>query len=211
MELSSTKANIIDAALTLFSEYGYEAVSVAQIAAAIGIKAPSLYKHFQSKRDIFEAIRKEMDERYLQKTSAMQMDGTDPSLDFTIFRHVSEGMLVDMGKSLFLYFLNDDYVKRFRKMMTIEQFSNHDLSQLYTTQYVDDPLTYQGMMLGMLAQNGLLKQEDARIMALHFYAPLYLLLTLCDRQPQREEEALQLLEQHIKQFNRLYLRKEESL
>ena len=42
------------------------------------------------------------------------------------------------------------------------------------------------------------------IMALHFYAPMYLLLTVCDREPQREAEALQMLEKHIIQFNRMY-------
>jgi hypothetical protein len=88
-------------------------------------------------------------------------------------------------------------------MPTIEQFRDSDLSQLYTKQYADDPLSYQSAMLTMLCLEGVLRQEDADIMALQFYAPLYMLLTLCDRQPEREAEALQLLERHIRQFNRI--------
>jgi len=42
------------------------------------------------------------------------------------------------------------------------------------------------------------------IMTLHFYAPIYYLLTICDRDPSREPKALQTLDDHIKQFNRLY-------
>ena len=51
-----TKQRILDEALWLFSQSGYDAVSVERIASAVGIKAPSLYKHFKSKQEIFDAI-----------------------------------------------------------------------------------------------------------------------------------------------------------
>ncbi len=46
--------------------------------------------------------------------------------------------------------------------------------------------------------------DNASIMTIHFYAPIYMLLTLCDREPERENEALRLLEEHIRQFDKLY-------
>lgn len=48
-----TKQRILDEALRLFSQSGYDAVSVERIASAVGIKVPSLYKHFKSKQEIF--------------------------------------------------------------------------------------------------------------------------------------------------------------
>ena len=51
-----TKHKILLEALRLFSKRGYDAVSVEQIASAVGIKAPSLYKHYKSKQEIFDAI-----------------------------------------------------------------------------------------------------------------------------------------------------------
>ncbi|WP_022761289.1 hypothetical protein [Butyrivibrio sp. AD3002] len=42
-----------------------------------------------------------------------------------------------------------------------------------------------------------------------FYAPIYMLLTICDREPEREEEALKTMEAHIRQFNKLYARDEK--
>ena len=48
----STKEKILDAALTLFAENGYDGTSVEQIAHVVGIKAPSLYKHYKGKEDI---------------------------------------------------------------------------------------------------------------------------------------------------------------
>ena len=50
----SAGERIVYEALVLFSKKGYSDVYVAEIASAVGIKAPSLYKHFKSKRDIFD-------------------------------------------------------------------------------------------------------------------------------------------------------------
>ena len=200
----NTKSRILDASLTLFSEKGYHSVSVAEIADAVGIKAPSLYKHYKSKRDIFDAILLEMQSRYGIQASSLNMNGSNATVDAGIFSSVSEDSLIQMGIGLFSYFLHDDYVCRFRKMLTIEQFHDAELAALYTKQYTDDPLSYQGQILSMLGASGLFRDANPDIMALHFYAPLYLLLTLCDREPEREPEALRLLEQHIKQFNQIY-------
>ena len=46
MKQGDTKQKILDKALALFSSRGYDAVSVGEIAQAVGIKAPSLYNHF---------------------------------------------------------------------------------------------------------------------------------------------------------------------
>lgn len=204
----TTKERILDEALTLFAVKGYSAVYVGDIAEAVGIKAPSLYKHYKSKQDIFNAILEEMKRRYDLQAAALQMNGSDAGSDAGIFAAVSEETLIQMGKGLFLYFLHDDYVCRFRKMLTIEQFHDPELSALYTKQYADDPLSYQSAIFGAIIAGGGLKQEDPYIMALHFYAPIYLLLTECDRHPQREAEALKRLEQHIIQFNKLYSRED---
>lgn len=208
MEETTTKQRILKEALTLFAKKGYEAVSVAQIADAVGIKAPSLYKHYKSKQDIFDAILAEMAERYEKQAASMQMNGVEANQDIALFLKVSEKQLIDMAKQLFLYFLHDDYMSKFRRMLAIEQFHSKELSSLYIKQYVDAPLSYQGMALGLLIQAGVLAPEDPKLMALHFYAPMYLLLTLCDCHPEREPEAVMLVEQHIRQFIHLYHNKE---
>ena len=70
--------------------------------------------------------------------------------------------------------------------------------------YVDDPLSYQTSIFTLISISGVFKNVKPNIMALHFYAPIYMLLTVCDRQPEREKEALQLIEEHIRQFNFIY-------
>ena len=204
----NTKQRILDEALTLFSEKGYANVFVGDIAERVGIKAPSLYKHYKSKQAIFDAIIEEMNNRFEQQAKMMNINGTDAAADSAIYSNMSEENLLKLGREFFLYYLHDDYNKRFRKMLTIEQFNNKELADIYSKLYVDDPMTYQSMLLGFVAATGLLQTDNVEIMTLHFYAPIYYLLTICDRDPSREPEALRLLDDHIRQFDKLYGRKD---
>ena len=203
-----TKQRILDEALTLFSEKGYANVFVGDIADRVGIKAPSLYKHYKSKRAIFDAIIDEMNRRFEEQAKSLQITGTDASADAGVYQEISEDRLLKTGRDLFLYFLHDDYNQKFRKMLTLEQFHDEDLAKIYSRIYVDDPLSYQGMLFGFMVTSGVLKTDNVQIMTLHFYAPIYYLLTICDREPDREPEALKLLDDHIRQFDKLYGRKD---
>ena len=201
-----TKSRILDEALTLFSEKGYANVYVGEIAERVGIKAPSLYKHFRNKQAIFDAIIGEMDHRFLEEAKELRIRGNDAAADAGIYRNLSEEQMIRLGIDLFQYQLHDDYAKRFRKMLTIEQFHDPSLGAAYTKQYIDGPLSYEGMLLGLMAEQGVLYTENTEIMTLHFYAPFYMLLTLCDREPDRETEAVRMLKDHMVQFNKLYRR-----
>ena len=56
-----TKERILLSALRLFARDGYEAVSVSSIAAELSITKGALYRHYQSKRDIFDHILARME------------------------------------------------------------------------------------------------------------------------------------------------------
>jgi len=200
----NTKEKILDEALTLFSEKGYANVFVGDIADRVGIKAPSLYKHYKNKQAIFDAIIDEMNRRFEEQAKAMQINGNDAAKDAGIYETLSEDQLLKLGREFFLYYLHDDYNRKFRKMLTIEQFHEKDLAKVYSKLYVDDPLSYQGMLFGFMVTAGVLKTENVQVMTLHFYAPIYFMLTICDREPDREPEMLKLLDEHIKQFDRIY-------
>lgn len=199
-----TKHRILDEALTLFSQKGYANVFVSEIAERVGIKTPSLYKHYKNKQAIFDAIIDEMNTRYQKQANSLNLNGINPVKDIEMYSNISEDNLIEMGKNLFLYFLHDDYTSRFRKILTIEQFNNKDFAKLYSCQYVDEPLSYQKTLFQLLVANGNLMACDVDIMTLQFFSPIFMLLTLCDREPDREEEALKVLEKHIRQFNSIY-------
>ncbi len=203
-EFMDTKHRILDEALTLFSEKGYANVYVSDIAERVGIKAPSLYKHYRNKRAIFDAIIDEMNHRFEQQAQALSISGTDPTADAEVYKNMDEEHLIKLGNDLFRYYLHDSYTKRFRKMLTLEQFQDQELARVYSQQYFDMPLSYQGMLLGLMVSQGLLVTGNVPIMTLQFYAPIYMLLTVCDREPSREQETMELLEGHIRQFDQLY-------
>lgn len=199
-----TKHRILDEALTLFSQKGYANVYVGEIAEKVGIKAPSLYKHYKNKQAIFDAIIGEMNKRYEEQAGTLKISGVDPTEDASVYSSISEDKLVEIGTGLFLYFLHDDYTCRFRKILTIEQFHNKDFAAIYSSQYVDGPISYQKMLFQYMVANGAFKPAEVDVMTLQFYSPIYMLLTLCDRESDREAEALELLEKHLRQFSEIY-------
>lgn len=209
MEKRNTKQRILDEALQLFSIHGYESTSVADISQAVGIKAAALYKHYQNKQAIFDAILQELTARYERYAQSMRMNGVHADQDAGRFMELGEELLIHKAMGLFSYFLHDAYTHKFRKMLSMEQYRNPQLAALLTKQYADDPLSFQGAMFHLFTQAGFMIPEDPQIMALHFYAPIYMWLHICDSQPEREQEAMNMLKKHIVQFNRLYRTREE--
>ncbi|HPF87203.1 MAG TPA: helix-turn-helix domain-containing protein [Candidatus Limiplasma sp.] len=200
-----TRQRIIHEGLILFAKRGYAAVSVEQIAAAVGIKAPSLYKHFAGKQAIFQAIIDEMQARHRQKMQAVQMQGIDADQDVAFFLHIDEERLIEIGRSLFLYYLHDEYFSNFRRVLTMGQYADPQLAELLTRQCMTDPLRYNEQLFAMMMGAGFFVPAAPRVMALHFYAPIYMLLLICDAHPEREADSLRTLEDHIRQFNRMYV------
>ena len=102
MEKGNTKQEILDAALELFSTQGYEATSVAQIAAAVGIRKASLYSHFASKQEILDELVRGGLVRYRERSIFSRADWDDPAFTSgmrditpdTAVRMVSPGLSV---------------------------------------------------------------------------------------------------------------------
>ena len=166
-----TKQRILDEALTLFSEKGYANVFVGEIAERVGIKAPSLYKHYKSKQAIFDAIIEEMHRRFLEQAKLLNIQGNNPKADAEIYRGLPEDELVRLGINLFLYQLHDDYTKRIRKLLTIEQFHNKELADTYMRQYMDDPMQYYIMLLRQAADQGTLQTDGYQSLPHGFLRP----------------------------------------
>jgi AcrR family transcriptional regulator len=53
------RSRILDAALPLFARRGYRGVSTSELASAVGVTVPVLYRHFASKQALFLAVLKE--------------------------------------------------------------------------------------------------------------------------------------------------------
>ncbi|MCI2056394.1 MAG: TetR/AcrR family transcriptional regulator [Oscillibacter sp.] len=204
MKQETTKDRILLSALDLFSQYGYEAVSVEQIATAVGIKAPSLYKHYKSKQDIFNAIFAEMQRRYDEQTEKMDLHLADAAADKNRFSKITCDTLVKEVQDLIGYSLHDECVSRFRRLMTIEQFRSPEISALYTQRYVDRLVQYHERLFAGLIHADVMKNGDIHSMALQYVCPILISLSVCDRQPELEAQAMSQIDAHIRQFMSAY-------
>lgn len=187
MKKETTKQRIVMESLKLFSKEGYEAVSVEQIAAAVGVKAPSLYKHFSSKRDIFDAILRTMEQRDSEQAAACDVPQQPLADDPAAYASASIQSLAAFSRRMLRYWTEDPFASAFRRMLTVEQYRSAEMNQLYHQYLCAGPLAYVADLLG--------SQQEALL----FYAPMHLLYSLYD-QSQDKESVFSLLDAHLERW-----------
>ena len=202
MDRVNTKQEIIHAALELFSVQGFEATSTAQIAGAVGIRKASLYSHFENKQAILNALVQEVLEQYENHSLFARADWEK---DADSLPQTSDDA-VQMIQGQIRYILHDPVISRARKMLVIEQFQNPELAKLQTKQNYTDVLRYFTGLIKCLIQKGVLAEDGPEIMAAQFCLPISVWINLCDREPEREKEVMDLVDKHIRQFFRRYQR-----
>ena len=203
MKQEDTKQKIIEKALELFAERGYDSVSVGEIAKAVGIKAPSLYNHFPSKQAIFDAIVESTAAQYAADTDKIDIHVQDVQKDVPDFAEITEDALFEKVRQIFEYSLHDETISRFRRMMTIEQFRSPELAALYSNRYVERILRYHAGIFRALIASGEICAENPDTLAMLYVAPVVTLIGICDRQPEREQACLDQLQSHVRLFFRM--------
>ena len=203
MDRGNTKQEILEASLELFSVQGFEATSISQIASAVGIRKASLYSHFESKQAILDALVKDILGQYEAHSIFARVDWENPA-------HTKDMKMLtsDTAEQMVLgqirYILHDPQICKARKMLMIEQFRNPELAKLQTKQNYTDVMKYFTGLIKCLIQKGILTKDDPEIMAAQFCLPISVWINFCDREPDREQEIMTLVEKHIRQFFRLY-------
>ena len=203
MRQEDTKQRILDKALELFSAQGYDAVSMGQIAAAVGIKAPSLYNHFPGKQAIFDALVASTAAQYEADTDNLDIHVQNAARDIPVFTEITEDALFEKVRQIFEYSLHNETISRFRRMMSIEQFRSPELAALYSARYVERVVRYHAGIFRALLAAGEIAAEEPEALAMLYVAPVLTLIGVCDRQPEREGECLQKLRTHVRLFFRM--------
>ena len=202
MDRGNTKQEILKASLELFSVQGFEATSISQIADAVGIRKASLYSHFDSKQAILNAIVKEVLEQYGKHSIFARANWEKDAGNLPL----TADEAVRMIQGQIRYILHDPAISRSRKMLVIEQFQNPSLAKLQTKQNYEDIMHYFTGLVGFLIRQGALAEDDPEIMAAQLCLPISVWINLCDREPEREQAVMELVERHIRQFFRIYAR-----
>ena len=172
--MGNRKEEILIVALHLFARDGYEAVSVSQIAGELDMTKGALYRHYKSKRDIFDCIVQRMEQQ--DSEQARQNEVPEESIEKMPeeYQKVSVEDFVGYSKSMFEYWTEDDFASSFRKMLTLEQFRNEEMQNLYQQYLVSGPAEY----VKDLFKNMEIKNPEEE--AVKFYANMFFYYSVYD-------------------------------
>ena len=171
--MKNRKEEILSVALQLFARDGYEAVSVSQIAGELGITKGALYRHYTSKRDIFEHIVARMEQG--DSDQAEQHEMPEEIMDHTPedYQNISLDDFTSYSKSMFEYWTEDNFAASFRKMLTLEQFRNEEMQKLYQQYLVSGPAGYVKDLFESMGIKNPKENADKFYASMFFYYSVY--------------------------------------
>ena len=190
----NTKDLILAEALKLFSAKGYDSVTVAMIAENCSIKAPSLYKHYKSKREIFDAVYEKALNKYDSFITSIKINEDE-------ITSLNSDILFSKLKAVIRFFTHDEETVMLRKLMKLSNDSN--IRAAYSERFFDFVINYHKRLFDKLIKEQLMIAEDSLSLAMLYDSPLLVIIDELDRHPEREEELLERLKAHSQLFFKL--------
>ena len=192
---STTKERILDAALVRFSESGYRGTNLRDFAAGMGLSKSALYRHYESKEAIWEALLDRMEAYYTAGFgSPDHMPETPKSWD----------ELFSLTMRMVSFTIRDERIIRTRKLLLTEQFHDERVKSLATGHFFSGTRAMFKSIFEKMTGAGLLIDEDSDMLALAFTAPITSLIHYCDREPEKEPEIMEQIAAFIRHFINQY-------
>lgn len=195
--MCTTKEKILLTSLKLFAQDGYEAVSISKISGELGMAKSALYKHYKNKRDIFDSIINRMDE--LDYERAREYNMPDGNMDEIIkgYREISIDKIRIYTEAQFKHWTEEEFPSLFRRMLTLEQYRNQEMADLYQKYLVSGPIDYMTYLFAGITG----KKEEAKQLATEFYGPIFLMYSLYDNK-REEDDLAEMLKKHVDRFSK---------
>ncbi len=188
---NTTKERILDAALVSFAENGYKGTNLRDLAAGMGLSKSALYRHYESKEEIWNAVIDRMEAYYTSRFgSPDQLPPVPKSYD----------ELIAVTMRMLDFTMHDERVILTRKLLLAEQFRDERALQLATLHFFTGTKEIFTEIFAEMMQNGILKKDDPAILAFAYTAPITALIHYRDREPEKEPEILQQIEAFVKHF-----------
>ena len=190
-----TKERILETALEMFSQNGYNGTNIRELTAALGLVKSSIYKHFEDKEAIWNTLLDRMIAYYDEHFgSAENLPPVPDSLE----------ALVAMTMQMVDFTVHDEKIVMTRKLLTIEQFRDDRARALATKHFLTGLSEMFTHVFSGMMDRGLLRRDDPAMLAFAYTAPISALIHLCDREPEKTEEALKQVEAFSRHFIREY-------
>ena len=190
-----TKEKILALALEKFSENGYAGTNIRELTESLGLVKSSMYRHFESKEAIWNALLDEMAAYYDARFGSPEhLPPVPDSLD---------GLLA-MTMHMVEFTVRDQRIVKTRKLLTIEQYRDDRARELATKHFLTGLTEMFTPIFAEMMDRGLLRRDDPGMLAFAYTAPISALIHLCDREPERTNEAMARVEAFARHFIRTY-------
>ncbi len=188
--MGDTKERILLTSLQLFAQRGYAAVSVSDIAGALGITKGALYRHYESKQAIFDAILARMEQRDADQARDHDLPEGTTETDGAAYEAAAVSDVVAFSRAMFRYWTEDPFAAPFRRMLTLEQYGAPQMARLYQQYLAAGPMGY---VADLFRARGL---SDPERRAAAFYGPMFLLYAVYDG-AEDKAAVTALLDEHL--------------
>lgn len=187
----TTKERILDEALILFAQNGYKGTNLRDLAARLELSKSALYKHYDSKEAIWNALLDKMEAYYAQRFGSM--DNLPKAPD-------SLEEFIQMSMGMIRFTVHDPQIILTRKLLLTEQFHDSRVCKLATKHFLEGTANIYAKVFEAMMNKGLLKKQDPAMLAFSFTPPISALIHLCDRETERQPEAFARMEAYLRYF-----------
>ena len=192
---NDTKERILAAALEMFSQYGYAGTNIRELTASLGLVKSSMYKHFKSKKDIWNTLLDELIAYYEARFGSPEhLPPVPDSLED----------LVALTMRMVDFTVHDEKVVKSRKLLSIEQFRDERARDLATNYFLTGLAEMFTQIFAGMMGKGLLRRDDPAMLAFAYTAPITALIHLCDREPEKIDEVMGQAEAFARHFICVY-------
>ena len=159
---TDNKQKIFDISIDLFSRFGYNGVSIRQIASKVGIKESSIYNHYNSKEAILDSILNYYIERMLAQD--IPLDDASANLDVG-FDHFYQ-----MGLNAFAMQLKDEKMSKITRIILIESYHNEKINDFLKKSILEDAIKGWIALFELMKYKKLIREDaDSLQLAESFY------------------------------------------
>ena len=197
-----TKERILETALELFAQNGYLGTSMSMIAERLGITKAALYKHYTGKQEILDRIVERMNELDCERAAQYQMPQAETAQFAKAYLSAPAERILAYSTAQFNHWTQEPFPADFRKMLTLEQYRDPRMANLYQRYLAKGPVAYMEPIFEQLTKDS----QKARQLVLDFYGPIFLLYSIYDG-AEEKESVVDILDRHVDSFSQIFQQK----
>ena len=157
-----TKERIFDVSLDLFSQKGYNEVSVREIAREVGIRESSIYNHYQNKEAILDTIidyfKSELNQSSLPEEDGANLMEQGPEVFF------------EVGSKMYMDRINTPEMEKIWRLVSIETYHNDKIRDFFKKELLEEPLNIWENTFQIMIDKKMIKPVNPRTLAYEYFS-----------------------------------------